>query len=466
MTDASTPDDTQPEPAGLLRRALRRLEVNRAVAYALALRGWQLIGGTVSVLLISTFFTREVQGYYYTFNSLLALQSFFDLGLSVVIINVCSHEWSRLRLDHAGCIAGDADALSRLVSIGRLLFRWYGIASVLFTIGVGIGGAVFLAWKPDAPIAWQSPWAALVILTGLLLWTMPFTALLEGCSQTVEVNRFRLVQAVATNIAIWGALAADAGLWVAVAGAAGRLVVAIAFLARRSSTFFEPFYRKPTGPEVVWSDEVWPMQWRLGLASIAGYFAFSLFTPVLFHFHGPVLAGQMGMTWTLLMVLQSAALAWLQTRVPKFGSLAADRNWTELDRLFRRMALISLSVITLGGVALCGLMYGLAAFELKLASRLLPLLPTTIFVVALIGHFIVHAQSIYVHAHKQDPLAFAQISGNAAIGLAVWWLGREYGAIGAATGYLGVVVVLLLPVATIVWSRFRRDAHATDAKLI
>jgi O-antigen/teichoic acid export membrane protein len=460
MSDPDSPDETGPGLVSQIRRVLERLEVDRAVAYALSLRVWQLVGGTVSVLLMSVYFSQETQGYYYTLNSLMTLQCFFDLGLGVVIINIASHEWMHLRLDDTGCVEGDAAALSRLVSLGRLLFRWYAIASVLFMVGVGIGGAYFLAQRPQVQIEWQQPWWLLVILTGLLLWTMPFTALLEGCSQVVAVNRFRLLQAVAANLAIWAAMVLDTGLWVAVAGTAMRLIIAIGFLVRRADTFFHSFSKSPSGPRIEWRDEIWPMQWRLGLSSVAGYFAYSLLTPVLFHFHGPTLAGQMGMTWTLLMVVHSSALAWLQTRVSRFGILAAARNWDELDRLFRRVTLIALAVMTLGGLGLCGLVYGMGEFAFRLADRLLPPLPTLIFVLALVAQFVVHAQAIYVHAHKQDPLAAVQICGNAGIGLAVWWLGRGHGAVGAATGYLAVVIVFILPTATIIWARRRREWHA------
>lgn len=443
----------------LLRRVLQQLDVDRAVAYALSLRVWQLVGGTVSVLLISAYFSREQQGYYYTLSSLMLLQSFFDLGLSGIIVNIASHEWAKLRLDESGQIDGDSSARSRLISLGRLLARWYGIACVLFVIGVGIGGAVFLSLQPDVGIAWQRPWWALVVLTGLLLWTMPFAAMLEACGQVTEVNRFRLVQAIATNVVIWIALLAGAELWVVVAGIATRVVVALLFLRRRVDTFFRPFFAQPIGPRIVWRDEVWPLQWRIGLSSVAGYFASSLFTPVLFHFHGPTLAGQMGMTWTLLSVAHAGSLAWMQTRVPRFGSLAAARQWSDLDRLFQRVTVITVTVMMLGGLALFGLVCGMHAVDFRLADRLLPPFPILILVLALTAHVTMHGLSVYVHAHKQDPLAAVQICGNTAIGLAVWWFGSRYGATGAAAGYLAVATILMLPATSVIWNRCRREWH-------
>ena len=120
-----------------VRWLLGRAEINRAVFYALLLRSWQLAAGAVSALLIATQFSPSEQGFWYTFSGLIALQSFFELGFSTAVINMASHEWSKLSLDEAGGIAGDSAALSRLSSLGRLLFCWYGLASLLFVAPIG-----------------------------------------------------------------------------------------------------------------------------------------------------------------------------------------------------------------------------------------------------------------------------------------------------------------------------------------
>ena len=69
--------------------------------------------------------------------------------------------------------------MSRLVSIGRLLFVWYGVASVAFAVLVGVAGFWFLE-RPGSAIHWQQPWLSVVMLSAMLLWTLPFNALLEG----------------------------------------------------------------------------------------------------------------------------------------------------------------------------------------------------------------------------------------------------------------------------------------------
>ena len=91
----------------ILAALVARLGIDQAVFYALLARGWRVVGGVISLLLIAKFLTPEIQGYYYTFQSLIALQVFVELGLVVVVVSVTSHEWAKLQLDEEGGIAGD-----------------------------------------------------------------------------------------------------------------------------------------------------------------------------------------------------------------------------------------------------------------------------------------------------------------------------------------------------------------------
>ena len=47
------------------------------------------VAGIVTAVLIFINFSRQVQGYYYTFAAVIALQTFFELGLNVVVVNIC-----------------------------------------------------------------------------------------------------------------------------------------------------------------------------------------------------------------------------------------------------------------------------------------------------------------------------------------------------------------------------------------
>ena len=75
-----------------------RFGIDRAVFFTLLGRGWNVGAGLIIIALVAHFLSPELQGYYYTFNSLIALQVFAELGLNFAIIQFASHEMAQLTL--------------------------------------------------------------------------------------------------------------------------------------------------------------------------------------------------------------------------------------------------------------------------------------------------------------------------------------------------------------------------------
>ena len=67
---------------------LRKIGIDKSVAYSSGARVVQGVTGVVTVLMIAGFLSKVDQGYYYTFGSILAIQIFFELGLTNILIPV------------------------------------------------------------------------------------------------------------------------------------------------------------------------------------------------------------------------------------------------------------------------------------------------------------------------------------------------------------------------------------------
>lgn len=427
-------------------RVTARLGIDRAVAYALFARGWRAIGGLISILLIAKLLTPETQGYFYTFQSLIALQVFVELGLFVVVVNVTSHEWARLELNEEGTIVGDPEALSRLVSAGRKLASWYAVAAAVFVLIVAPGGTLFLAQKGNAE-GWLAPWLVTVLAQGMLLWTVPFQALFEGCNQVVALQRFQLWQGVLANLVLWACLATGFGLWSVAALIGTQVACAIYYLGVRHRSFFSPFWRPPTGARLDWKREVWPMQWKLAVQGVVNYFVYSLYTPVIFHYHGAVEAGRFGMTWQVFNMLQILGLTWVHVRVPRFGMLVARRDFAVLDRLWRHTVLLATGVFALGMAAFLLSILALDRFDFGLTQRLLaPQIILLLLPAGLLATW-VQCAAFYWRAHKTEPLGFSGAIPGLINGVLVWWWGSRYGSVGAIVAYLTMLALLSAPLA-------------------
>lgn len=444
------------------RDFLHKLEIDRAVFWGLLTRMWQTIAVPVTALLVAANFTPELQGYYYAFESLIKLQIFVELGLGAVIVQFASHEWSKLGLDKTGKIVGDTVALSRLVSLASISTRWYLVGSVVLIVGLGIGGHLFFSMSYYSGVYWTTPWVVLCVLTGLTVCLLPVWSLLEGCGQVSGVYFYRFLQGLCAYIAIWLAILAGAKLWAASIFSVAGIFCAGIYLYKNYRNFLRILlFSSRNGPPIGWRSEIWPMQWRIAVSWASGYFTFWLFSPVLFYYHGPVVSGQMGMTWSLVSSLLAVTSVWVLPKAPQFGRLIARGEYKELDALFWRLTKVVMGVAVLGAVAIWALVYLLYALKHPMSSRILPPFPTAFFLLATVIITASLPMSVYLRAHKREPLLFLSAVNGVLITISNLILGKHFSAMGMAVGFF-LANLLLFPFIVLVWNRCRMAWHITD----
>jgi O-antigen/teichoic acid export membrane protein len=438
--------------------------VDRPVFYIAVGRAWTLFSGPMTILFLTCFFTPKEQGYYYTFGSVVGLQMFLELGFAQCIVQFASHEFAHLRFGTGGVLEGEGRARSRLISLGRLSLKWYGVMALLVVLGIGLGGHWFFSIKNDPSVAWRLPWWSLSLVTGLGLAILPVGALLEGCNQLAFLYGARTLAAMLGSLVLWTALSGGAGLFSgAIVALAGILLMAVAYL-RRWPKLLETLLHAPKerGEAISWQQEIWPFQWRIAVTWLSGYFIINFFTPVLFYFHGPVVAGQMGMTMQLVNSLNALASSWTGTKGPRYGMLISRRNYTELDRMFYQATAQSVGVCAVGGLVLL-LVLGFLREHFAFGSRFLGVGPTSVLVLACIVNQLVFGQAVYLRAHKREPFMWLSLGNGLATGVLMVALGRFYGAWGVCLAY-ALVQMIVLVWASAVWKHCRRVWHqAADA---
>lgn len=422
---------------------LARASSDRGVLWGLAGKVWTGVSGLVTALLIIYAFTPELQGYHYAFLSLLGLQVFVELGLSTVLAVFAGHEWSLLRLGATGAIEGERSAHSRLASIFRLGLRWFGFGALLLGVGLTLAGILFFSNTPQyAPdVAWRAPWIVLCAAMAINILFVPVWAILTGCNQVTALNFYRLVEAMLRSICLWLALVGNAGLWSAVIAAVAVLPWTAAFVCLRYGRFFLSLLREPMAERVHWVSEMLPMQWRIAVSWLAGYFSFSLFVPALFWFQGPVVAGQMGMTWAIVGGISGLAQTWMQVKTPQFAILVAQKDFSALDDLYRETKWISFGAALAGGVAFLALIWVLTEIAPELQARLLPTWPIVILLAAEALHQISMAQSTYLRAFKQEPFFRLSITSALIIGGGTIVCAKFFGTTGVTLSYFLAIVV-------------------------
>lgn len=429
------------------------------VRYSLMFKAWQAAAGVLTIAFIARFMDPVAQGYYYAFASLIALQSFFELGLYLVVSVSASHEWARLRLGPDGRIAGDADALSRLVNLGQFVFKWYGAAAGLFLLLAGAVGLHFFSRTEAQGITWVGPWLLHVSFSAGILWLLPLLSLLEGCNQFASTARFRLLQSLVGSAAAWAALAGGAQLWALPALSGTSLVLLVGYLSWTRRHFFAAFRRPPMAARLSWQHDLLPMQWRLAVQGLFSYLSFPLYPALVFAAVGAVEAGRLGMSLQIVSAMQSLALVLLSTRAPALAIAVAQRRREALERLWRRASAQALSSMTLMSLAFLAALWVAEARSWPIAHRVLPVGACTMLAVGSLLALVVQCTAVYMRAHKQERLTPVGVVSGVFYGLAASSVASAWGSWGVAASYLAVTALVALPLTLWVFAAARRAEH-------
>lgn len=305
--------------------------IDRAVFVTLLGRGWNVGAGLLTIFLVAHFLTPEMQGYYYTFNSLIALQIFAELGLNFALVQFASHEMAELTWQANGTVSGSSIAKRRLQSLLKFAYTWFGVAALFMMVLLMPAGLYFFGVE-SLPEFQQSkiaiPWICLVFFTAINLFIIASSAVLEGCGRVSIIASLRLFQSVFSVTAVAITLILGGELYALVANSLIMSLIGLSVLIIRFRHFFYDLLIKQSSdlPGMSWKHEIWPFQWRIAVSWMSGYFIFQIFNPLLFKTHGPIAAGQMGMSLQIIMAMNGVAMVWITTKVPFFGQLIAKKN--------------------------------------------------------------------------------------------------------------------------------------------
>lgn len=447
---------------GKLKLLFDAIGFDKAIAYTVLSRVIQAGGGLVSIALISAFLSKEEQGYFYTFGSILAVQVFFELGLNTIITQYVAHEVVHLTWDSSTKIIGSRENLSRLSSLLHFCVKAFGILSIFLLIGLLIAGFIFFNRYNSATVVvhWQVSWIIICIATALMLLINPILAFLQGLGDVEGIAKIRLLQQTLNIVVVGIVLFCKGGLL------ASGIASIVSFLCLFLCVFFS--YRKNLliyiyNQKDIWNvsymKEIFPFQYKIALSWISGYLIFQLFNPVLFVTEGPIVAGQMGMTLTALNGISSLSMSWISTKVPLMSSLIAKKYFDELDIIFDKTVYQVLGVNILLVVIFIGGVYCLSILQIPLVLRFLPILPLSLLSLVTIINQFVFSWATYLRCHKEEPFLVSSIVMGITCAISTFLFGNYFGLMGIVGGYTTLTVFLSFPWAFYIFTSKKKLWH-------
>ena len=451
----------------VIKNALKKIGVDQAIAYSSGARIIQAFTGVGSVLFISTFLSGVEQGFYYTFGSIIALQVFFELGLTGIITQFVAHEAAHLKFNESLQYEGDEFYKSRLTSLLHFSVKWYFVISLFVFLFLLIVGFIFFSSYENSKdaVAWRIPWVLLCIATAIKLFQSPLNSFIMGIGKVKEMSKISFYQQLILPLSSWIGLFFGFKLYVI--GISAILSVLIWIVYVRKTEIWQILFNLwhiQINEKVLYYKEIFPYQWRIALSWVSGYFIFQLFNPILFATEGAVVAGQMGMTLQALNAIQAFSMSWLNTKVPHYSGLIELKRYSELDRLFNKTLLQMISICF--GLLLMMFMFitilRVTEFHLGktiLAMRFLDYAPMVLMMVPLLANQFVNSWAVYLRCHKREPFLMLSIVMGVSCCLSTIILGKACGLYGMTIGYCLLTIGIALPWGYHIFKTKKREWH-------
>lgn len=435
-----------------IRIIANKIGIDKAIFFTTSARIIQGIGGIVSVIFIARYLNGIEQGFYFTFSSILAIQIFFELGLNGIITQYVAHEVSNLVLKE-NKYEGEQKYTSRLASLLHFCIKWYGILALILFVILSIAGFSFFShfYKSDTSIDWIFPWLILSVGTTLYFMISPFVAFLEGLGMVKDIAKIRLIQQISAMFILWGGLFFGFKLYVGGISILIGLTVLIFFIGKKFFPLLSNIYRVKVTEKVSYKLEIFPYQWKIALSWVSGYFIFQLFNPILFATEGAIVAGQMGMTLTVLNSILGLSQSWITTKIPTFSGHIAQKRYLQLDQLFNKTLLQSSIINLLGLIGFFIVLFVIRYYNILIAGksfgdRFLNYLPLIFMMLPIFLNHIISSLAIYLRSHKQEPLLIQSITMGTLCAISTIFLGSYYGVIGITLGYM------ILTILSFIWT--------------
>lgn len=445
------------QAGNLMARLLHRVGIDFHVRATLLSRGWSVLAGAVTVLMVPAWLTTVEQGYYYTIASLLGLQVLFELGGGQVIVQLVGHDAAYLRHVDNGTLAGETGKVDRIASLTHFFRLWYRLAALLFCVLAGVAGFLLLGVTAQLPPnQWLLVWVVMVLASAVNLTYVPALALHEGLGRIGEVARLRLIQSIIGYLGFWVALVANFSLWAACIVPLTNMLVTRYWLEREGRVH-RWLIERHVAPEncINWRGDVLPFQWRIALSALSGYFIFYAFTPLIFANRGAADAGRFGIAMAVFNALAAVGTSWVYANTANFAMHIARGERRELNVLFwsalRRSVLFTTLVATCIVLAVAAL-DSLGVSQMKRIAE-----PSVLACLAVVcaANSIIFSVAAYMRAHREEPMLCASLFGATATGLLAYF-GSMHDVFLMSLLFAILTVGVLLPWSLLLFFRYYR----------
>ena len=411
--------------------------MHKDIGRSLVQRLFTVITGIAATFAVPIFLSADQQGYYYTFASVLAIQVFFELGLSQVLLYKFS-SFAKAGPDLAAPI--DSLKILNLLYASRKI---YILISVLFFLAASSTGYTFFSHSSSSLIEWRPQWFLLVFVTSINLLQSVKFVFIESQGNIADVATLRLKINFCSTFLLLGVLACGGGLWAVSVVPSVNAIASTWWLYRSPKSLAYRKYRNldtvVTLKDIrqIWRHEIFPLQWRMSLSWLSGYFIFQLITPITFSRFGPVVAGQLGFAISAMNSILFVATTFTTAIAPRLSSLFHSGKIHEFNDMFDLSLKRSCAAIMLLSQLFVLMVYSLSVFKVGISSRFLEWQTLLLYSFSVVVSAVVYCWAIYLRSQAIEPLVLQSMATAVVMVPLIWAF--SYVSLGAMLGAMLLV---------------------------
>jgi hypothetical protein len=176
--------------------------------------------------------------------------------------------------------------------------------------------------------------------------------------------------------------------------------------------------------------------WKISVGWILGFLFINSFVPALFFWQGSVVAGHMGMSWSMISALLGLTTSLSVSKTSTFNFYVAKKDWLGLNSLLKQVSLTAIGVMILGAILLLMGYVLCLAYEPELLHRVLGVRDFVLLYIGASVSALTLPLVIYLRSFKVDPLFYSNLISNLFGVLSVIYLAKSYSIFGVASIFL------------------------------
>lgn len=246
-------------------------------------------------------------------------------------------------------------------------------------------------------------------------------AMLEGAGYREYIARIRIYYSLINGFLLCFFLASDYGLSSLVLSYSISVFLLLIFhLIKKGKIFFlliSNGLRKKN--KFSWRKEMLPVQMKLSVSWVFGFFSQQSLVPIIFYLSGPVIAGQFGFLMSIVNAIKSLSSSFIAKESPLFGVYISSKNYYELKYLLKKLVYKTIILLTI--LVICSFVgiYLLSIFNPDILNRItsLPAMAIILLSIYVIQMNLILAN--YVRAHNEEPFMAIVILGGILLPLSI-----------------------------------------------